>query len=205
MDKGSVVLAMADTPPDGDGYNRGLYFDEVAAVYDRARPGYPDRLVDEILEHAQISMGARILEIGCGSGQATVPFASRGLSMICLEPGENLARLARARLAAFENVEIRTESFEGWPLEPEAFDLIISAKALHWVAAHVRFSKSAQALRLGGSLAVFQNNAVPRETPVESAIRTAVGKNAHIVFPRVNGPGNKELTNTPDFGTLSSR
>jgi SAM-dependent methyltransferase len=147
-----------------------LTFDEVAGLYDRVRPRYPAALVDDVVACAALDPGARILEIGCGTGKATVDFAARGFRMVCLEPGGNLARLARERLAGFANVEVVEQSFEAWRLEPESFDLVISAQAFHWVAADVRFVKTAAALRAGGSLAVFGH--VP--TPGSGGLRTAI-------------------------------
>ncbi len=47
-------------------------FDQVAQLYDRARPDYPDALFADILAYAQLPADARILEIGCGSGQARI-------------------------------------------------------------------------------------------------------------------------------------
>ena len=135
-------------------------YDEVANLYDRSRPSYPDALVDDVLTFAQVAKGGKVLEIGCGTGQATISFAPRDVHLLCLEPGPSLARIARERLQSFENVEVVSQTFEAWPVEPNAFDLVFSATAFHWVRREVRFVKAAQALRPGGTLAVF--NAVPR-------------------------------------------
>ena len=45
-------------------------FDKDAERYDRARPRYPARMFDD-LAAAGVAPGARVLEIGCGTGQAT--------------------------------------------------------------------------------------------------------------------------------------
>lgn len=179
---------------------RGRFFDEVADLYDRARPGYPDALVDEVLAFARLRPGDRVLEIGCGTGQATVPFASRGLRMVCLEPGPNLAELARQRLAPFEGVEVRCEPFEKWRLEPEAFGLVIAARALHWVKPRARYAKTARALRPGGALAIFQNDMLEGDPAVDAAIRKAAG-----AVSSDWGPREKEFGQSAYFETLTSR
>ena len=69
-------------------------YDEVALLYDQARPGYPEALFDDVVSLSGIPPGGRILEIGCGTGQATVPLAQRGYPILCIELGENLAALA---------------------------------------------------------------------------------------------------------------
>jgi SAM-dependent methyltransferase len=129
----------------------------VAAAYDGGRPGYPEALIDECIRLAGLPPGGRILEIGCGTGQATRSFAGRGFRMVCLEPGPNLAVLARRNLAAFPNVVVLGGRFEDWPVEPEAFDLVLAATSLHHVDEGVRYGKTARALKPGGSLAVIGN------------------------------------------------
>jgi SAM-dependent methyltransferase len=53
-------------------------FDEAASIYDEVRPGYPKELFEDIFSLSRIPAGGRIPEIGCGTGQASVPFARRG-------------------------------------------------------------------------------------------------------------------------------
>ena len=60
-------------------------FDEIAELYDRARPGYPEALVDDVVALSGIAPGGRILEIGSGTGKATEAFARRGFRIVCLE------------------------------------------------------------------------------------------------------------------------
>jgi 2-polyprenyl-3-methyl-5-hydroxy-6-metoxy-1,4-benzoquinol methylase len=74
--------------------------DEVALLYDAVRPGYPEALFDDVVALSGIPPGGRILEVGCGTGQATVPFARRGYRILCVELGENLAAVARHNLHA---------------------------------------------------------------------------------------------------------
>jgi ubiquinone/menaquinone biosynthesis C-methylase UbiE len=52
-------------------------FDEAVSLYDEVRPGYPEDLFDDVISLSGIPAGGRILEIGCGTGQATVPVAKR--------------------------------------------------------------------------------------------------------------------------------
>jgi SAM-dependent methyltransferase len=130
-------------------------FDALAAPYERMRPGYPPALIERVLDFARLSPGARLLEIGTGTGKATEPFARRGFRVLGLEPGANLVNVARQRLAAFPEVSIEQTTFEDWPLEAGAFQLVFAAQSLHWVAVAERLSKSARALAPGGTLAVF--------------------------------------------------
>jgi SAM-dependent methyltransferase len=152
------------------------WYDRVADPYHRSHGGYPDALVDDVVAFAGLKTGGRVLEIGCGTGQATTSFATRGLDILALEPGANLAALARQNLAAFPNVEISTVSFETWKLEPEAFDLIIAARAFHWLDRKIRFVKAAHALKPGGVLASLRSVALPGNAPVNIALQRATAE-----------------------------
>jgi SAM-dependent methyltransferase len=127
-------------------------FDEDAERYDRIRPGYPARMFDD-LAAAGVPRGARVLEIGCGTGQATVPLAERGYDIVAVELGARLAAVARRNLAGFDSVRVVTAAFEDWPLPAEPFDVVFCATAFHWVDPAVRVTKSADAVRPGGVLA----------------------------------------------------
>src|SRR5690349_16209458 len=93
----------------------GLRFDEVAELYDRVRPGYPEALFSDLAALIGLRQGSPVLEVGCGTGQATRSMAALGWSVTAVEPGPALAELARRRLAGFPNVTIETAAFEDWP------------------------------------------------------------------------------------------
>ena len=133
-------------------------FDEIGECYDRYRPGYPQALFDDLVSISGVSPADRLLEVGCGTGQATRPLAQRGFAMLCIEPGPRLAELSRKNLEAFPGVEVRSQTFEDWPCQAAAFGLVFSAQAFHWLSPEIRFAKSAEALRSEGSLAIFGNS-----------------------------------------------
>ena len=139
-------------------------FDQVASVYRASRPDYPETLIDDVLSYANLKPSDTILEIGCGTGQATKSFARRGLQIVAIDPGPEMVRAARETLASFANVKLGEATFEAWPAGNSVFPLIIAAQSWHWVSPEVRFVKAAQLLSANGSLAVFGH--VPVGLPV---------------------------------------
>ena len=70
-------------------------FDAVAREYDRFRPAYPNELFSDIIDYSGIHQADQILEIGCGTGQATTGFIRLGYRhMTCVELGKRLAQIA---------------------------------------------------------------------------------------------------------------
>ena len=131
-------------------------FDDSPELYDRVRPVAPPQLFADQVKLARLEPGARLLEIGCGTGQATLPLAERGFEIVAVELGENLAELARRKLAGFPGVRIVTSSFEEWDPGGERFAAVVSFNAFHWIDADVRFAKSAGVLQDGGTIAVVE-------------------------------------------------
>jgi SAM-dependent methyltransferase len=128
-------------------------FNEDAELYDRARPGYPAALFVDLAALSGVGPGCRVLEIGCGTGQATIPLAELGCEIICVELGANMAAVAKRKMAGFPSVQVVVSGFEDWPLPTEPFDVVFAATAFHWLDPTVRVVKAADALRMGGTLA----------------------------------------------------
>lgn len=138
-------------------------FDTDAEGYAAFRPSYPDALFEDLVSQATLAPDASLLEIGPGTGQATKPLAARGYRITAVELGSSLAAVARRTLAAYPNVEILTGSFEDSPLPADAFDLIYSATAFHWIQEDIKFSKTHQLLKPAGRLAVIHAEHVSDE------------------------------------------
>lgn len=144
----------------GHQMERGRTFDEVAELYDRARPRYPEALFDDLSQVADLDVSSRVLEIGCGTGKATLSMADRGYDVTAIELGPRLVAVARRNLSGFRNVRVHIGAFEDWSLPDNPFDLVMAATSFGWVDRTVRYSKSAQALKAKGWLAVFDNRHV---------------------------------------------
>jgi SAM-dependent methyltransferase len=132
----------------------GETFNTVASIYDAQRTGYPEALFDDLLEICRLEPDHRVLEVGCGTGQATVGFAARGLRVVAIDPGDRLLDVARPKFVEFPNVQFEIGSFEDWPLGERTFHLVAAAQSWHWVRPEVGFEKASRALSLGGHLAI---------------------------------------------------
>jgi SAM-dependent methyltransferase len=164
--------------------SRRITFEEVAELYDEVSRSYPEELVEDVLVLSGIPANGRILEIGCGPGNATIPFAKRGYRIVGIELGERLAALAVKKCRAYPGVEIRHTAFEDWVLEEKAFDLAISADAFHWIPPEVGYPKAAMALKDSGSAAFFWNVSIDPKSDWSRAIEEIYRERA----PNVENP-----------------
>ena len=170
-----------------------LVFGEVAELYDRARPAYPDAVFDHIVAHTGIAPGVdRVLEVGAGTGKATVPLAVRGYAVTALEPSPEMAAVARRNLAPYADVALVEVSFEDWAIEPSAFALVASATAWHWVTPGLRLELAHAALRAGGTLAIFSYRPTWPETALSAAIDDVYARVAPGCSSRL--PGSRTPT-----------
>jgi trans-aconitate methyltransferase len=141
---------------------RRASFGRDAPAYDRARPGYPDAVF------AELGRAARVLEVGAGTGKATVSLARRCGPVLALEPDPGMAAVLRGHVAGLD-VEVVEARFEAWT-PPSRFQLVVSAQAWHWIDEAVRVARAAAALAPGGLLAIVRNE----KDPIEPSLRAAL-------------------------------
>jgi ubiquinone/menaquinone biosynthesis C-methylase UbiE len=138
----------------------GRRFGSEAQLYDALRPGYQDELFSHLVEVTGLPENASVLEIGVGTGQATMPMAQRGYSLTGIELSDELAQLARQKLDDFPSATVVTGTFEDAVIPDESFDLVYSATAFHWIQPEVKFAKPHRILKPGGFLAIIINEPV---------------------------------------------
>ena len=129
-------------------------FDRAAEDYQRTRPVCPPQLFDDLIDRTGLQARARVIEIGCGTAQATVPLAERGLAVTAVELGAELAAVARRRLTGFPAVDVVTCSFEDWQPRGAPVDAVVAVNSLHWIDPRLRYSKPYELLRPGGAMVV---------------------------------------------------
>lgn len=125
--------------------------------YDDARPAYPETLYAILREEAGLRPGARLLEIGAGTGTATRALLTHDPArLVAVEPDTRLAAWLR-NSTPDPRLQVIEGAFEDVTLPPGDFDLACSATAFHWLDTAPALAKLFEALRPGGSVALFWN------------------------------------------------
>ena len=185
------------------------------AVYDAARPGYPAAIYGVLERRCGLGPGARVFEIGAGTGIATRELLRRGpRELVVVEPDARLARYLARRLGPRRGaVTIRVEPFESVDLPRESFDLGVCATAFHWLEEGPALRKVARLLRPGGWWAAFWNVYGDPEHPSEfhRAIDPAYRAFVHPSQRTSKRPGSldraareRAIERTGGFARLSS-
>lgn len=114
-------------------------FDTVVDEYVHGRPDMPLEAVQDAAHALGLAPGARVLEIGAGTGALTATLAAAQFDVVALEPGPALRERAAGRAPAAQLVG---ETFEDY--EPAGrYAAVFSANAFHWVDPAVSYAKAA--------------------------------------------------------------
>ncbi|WP_432495567.1 class I SAM-dependent methyltransferase [Kineococcus gypseus] len=164
--------------------SQGRSFGAAAAVYERARPGYPDEALDWVLPPG----ARRVLDLGAGTGKLTRQLVARGLEVVAVEPTAGMREQFRAVLPGVELLEGTGEEV---PLPDGDVDAVLVAQAWHWVDPERAAPEVARVLRPGGWLGLLWNVRDPSVDWVAQLDRTLPGAGEeHLgsLAPRVGPP-----------------
>src|SRR4051794_38635289 len=129
--------------------NAASGFARAPEAYERTRPGYPDAAVAWLCRELGIGPGARVCDLGAGTGKLTRLLVTSGAELVAIEPlAEMRAELARA----LPQVDVRPGRGEALPFEDASLDAIVVAQAFHWFDAPAALDEAARVLRDGGAL-----------------------------------------------------
>ncbi|MBV8862673.1 MAG: class I SAM-dependent methyltransferase [Mycobacterium sp.] len=118
-----------------------------AERYDRARPRYPDALIQRVIA---ASPGVKFLDVGCGTGIGARQYRSAGCTVLGVEPDARMAEVARRT-----GIDVEIGKFEDWDAGGRSFDAVVAGQAWHWVDPARGARKAAQVLRPHGLLALY--------------------------------------------------
>jgi ubiquinone/menaquinone biosynthesis C-methylase UbiE len=145
---------------------RSRSFDAWALDYDRYRPTYPQALFDHIAARLGLREGARVADVGAGTGKAARQMARRGWRVTAIEPGKGMLEVMRARAAAESlDIDVRLASAEQTGLPDASVDLVTAGQAYHWFDKERAVAEMARIVRPKGGVALFWNAPAEARSP----------------------------------------
>lgn len=154
---------MVEDPFEWQRRHRNLFGNDVDA-YDDGRPGYPAEVYALLADRCGLGTGARVLEIGPGTGQATGALLDAGADVTAVELNPALAERLRAKYPT-PRLDVVVGAYECVDVGVDRFDLVVAATSFHWVPAEAAFVRTAELLQPNGWLAVWWNVFGDRNRP----------------------------------------
>ncbi|RGC65655.1 hypothetical protein C5N14_27520 [Micromonospora sp. MW-13] len=145
---------------------RASFSGEVATYYARHRRGYPPEVLDALVEAFGLGPADTVVDLGCGTGQLSLPLAARVGAVIGMDPEPDMLALARqaALNAARPNATWLLGDDSDLPalgrlLGDRTIGALTVAVAIHFMDRDALFRAVRPLLRPGGGVAVVTNGA----------------------------------------------
>ena len=136
---------------------------EVTEFYHRYRRGYPPAVLDALAAEFALAEDDVVLDLGCGTGQLTLPLAARVGTAVGMDPSPDM--LTRARQAALQSGVSNAAWLLGGDTDVAALSGLVGnrlaavtiGQALHWMDHPTLFAALRPLFRPGGGIAVVTN------------------------------------------------
>ena len=173
--------------------DRSRSFDDAAIEYERHRPGYPDDALRWAAERIGLAPGARVLDVGAGTGKLTRGLLGLGYDVVAVEPGP--AMLAQLR-AVLPEVEALDGAAEAIPLAEASVGAAWAGQAYHWFDTARAVPELHRVVRPGGGVALLWNWWDLRD-PLQAELGELLGTAGEREFEQLPGaPWFRELDRT---------
>ncbi|MBY0357202.1 MAG: class I SAM-dependent methyltransferase [Candidatus Obscuribacterales bacterium] len=131
-------------------------FKGLADLYARFRPDYPEEAIDYIFAHCQLKSGMKLIDVGCGTGISSRIMASRGLTVVGLEPNEDMLKAAQKASTNLPITYVQGQA-EATNFAAESFNAVLCAQSFHWFNPEKAFAEFHRLLKSDGSLILIWN------------------------------------------------
>lgn len=163
----------------------GPFSGETADYYARYRRGYPDSLIDALVDRLTLTIADVVLDLGCGTGQLAIPLARHVRVVIGMDPEPDMLAQAEktARASGSQNTlwvlgsdahlgALRSLIGDG------ALGAVTIGNAIHWMDHQRLFTEVRPMLRSGGGIAVIANGTPlwQQDSEPSRALRRALGQ-----------------------------
>jgi SAM-dependent methyltransferase len=164
---------------------RGRSFETVAGAYERHRPDYPEEALRWATQLLGLGAGARVLDVGAGTGKLTRGLVALGLEVVAVEPGAPMLDELRREVPEADALEGPAESI---PLPDASVDAAFAGQAFHWFDRAEAVPELHRVVRPGGGLVLIWNWWDERD-PLQRELGKLIGYAGHEPYVQDELPG----------------
>ena len=165
--------------------DRARSFESVAAEYERHRPEYPEEALRWAAEQLGLAPGARVLDVGAGTGKLTRGLVALGFELVAVEPGAPM--LAQLRVAVPE-AEALEGPAEAIPLPDASVQATFAGQAFHWFDRPRALPELHRVIKPSGGLVLLWNWWNERD-PLQRELGELIGYAGHEPYQDEELPG----------------
>jgi|SRR5829696_1303035 len=212
--------AHTDVAGAGAGIPRDAYFDQQAAFWDDVYSGTDVYSVIHQRRHATavawiarlpLAPGARVVDVGCGTGVTAVALARRGLEVTAVDAVQSMVERARRRAddaGVAERMTFAVQDAEALELADGEVDLVVALGVIPWLAEpESGLHEMARVTKEGGWIVVSADNSArlnyaldPWLNPRLASARAGIKR---VAKTRNSGAGAKsQLHSTREFDSM---
>lgn len=143
--------------------NEQNLFDGTAEYYEKYRVGYPPEFFNYIVSKFGLNGRGRLLDLGCGTGQLTVPLARYFAEVVGVDPESDMLEEAKKRAArnGVKNIKFITERAEDISDQLGTFRLTTRGASFHWMQQREVLRKVYQLTEAGGGIVIVSDSTSP--------------------------------------------
>jgi ubiquinone/menaquinone biosynthesis C-methylase UbiE len=133
-------------------------FQSAVPYYARYRLGYPERLIARVVALLGLKDGDAVLDLGCGPGSLSVPFARAGMAVTAADPEPEMLAAAEEGAAA-ARVTLKLWRGGSYDLTPQmgSFRLVTIGRAFHWMDRLATLAMLDRIVAPGGAVTFFHD------------------------------------------------
>lgn len=133
-------------------------FQSAVPYYERYRLGYPERLIARVVALLGLKQGDAVLDLGCGPGSLSVPFARAGMAVTAADPEpEMLAAADEAARAAGVTLQLWRGGSYDLTADMGPYRLVTIGRAFHWMDRMATLAMLDRIVTPGGAVAFFHD------------------------------------------------
>lgn len=132
-------------------------FSQKGEMYSMGRPTYALQLIEYLFKKTGMNKNSTIADIGSGTGIFAKQLADFCDRVICIEPNEDMRRVAHQNLSSCSNVQIIDGDAENTKLDNNSVDFITAAQSFHWFDTDKFIAESKRILKPNGKAILVWN------------------------------------------------